>query len=213
MATRAQLLARVQVFLGTDTDDPQFDATVLNDILQDAYWSLLEDIRLTDPNYLATTVTLSPASSSSRVYTFAAQTSPITDFAGWLDVRWSDETGIRLNEVRYDELSGKQGDTFALTGQDEALVLTVSPNADPGQSIWLRYAQWPAAWTADTDTPSQIPVRFHDVVALEALFAFGLGGEQRLPPELQNRWMDRRSQLLASVSRRGVQPPPARTAR
>lgn len=213
MATRAQLRGRVRVFLGTSDDDPEYDDDTLNDLLQDAYWSLLEDLRQLNPNYLATGVTLAAQSSTSRVYSLAAQSTAITDFAGWLDVRWTDENGLRLAEVRYDELSWADGNSFALTGQDEALVLTTSSLADAGTALWFRYSQWPAAWSADADTPTKIPTRFHDVVALEALFAFGLGGEQRIPPELNARWMDRRGQLLASVSRRGVQPPTARTPR
>lgn len=211
--TRGELATRVRQFLGTAEDDPQFSGTVLNPILQDAYWAILEDIRLLNPGYLQTTVTLTADSATSRLYTFSTQAAPITDFAGWLDVRWTDGDGVPLREVRYDELRNADADAFALSGQDETAVLTVSPLADAGQPLWLVYSPWPAAWTTDSNTPSLIPVRYHDVLALEALYAFGLGGEQRLPPELYTRWTDRRSQLLESVAKRGVQPSTMRVVR
>jgi hypothetical protein len=45
-----------------------------------------------------------------------------------------------------------------------------------------------------------------DVVALEALFAFALGGESRWPQELRERWTNRRAALFAHIRQRGVQP-------
>jgi len=213
MATRAQLATRVRQFLGTAEDDPQFEDTILNPILQDAYWAILEDIKKLNPGYLQTVVTLVPDSATSRTYTFAMQVPPLTDFAGWLDVQWSDQDGAALREVRYDELPFADADTFALSGQDETAVVTIPSAATPGTDLRLVYAAWPALWTTGTDSPDLIPVRYHDVVALEALYAFGLGGEQRIPPELYTRWQDRRSQLLESVAQRGVQPSTMRVVR
>ena len=211
--TRSELATRVRQFLGTAEDDPQFSSTVLNPILQDAYWAILEDIKKLNPGYLQATVTLVPDSTTSRTYTFATQSVPLTDFAGWLDVRWTDENGWPLREVRYDELLTVDSEAFALSGQDETAVVTIPPTATPGTNLRMVYAAWPAAWTSDTDSPSMIPVRYHDVVALEALYAFGLGGEQRIPAELFTRWQDRRSQLLESVAQRGVQPSTMRVVR
>lgn len=210
---RSELATRVRQLLGTAEDDPQFSATVLNPILQDAYWSLLEDIKKLNPGYLQAFVTLVPDSASSRTYTFSMQVPPLTDFAGWLDLRWTDENGWPLREVRYDELGGMDAGAFALSGQDETAVVSIPPAATPGTNIRMVYAAWPALWTADTDSPDKIPVRYHDVVALEALYAFGLGGEQRIPAELFTRWQDRRSQLLESVAQRGVQPSTMRVVR
>lgn len=211
--TRSELATRVRQFLGTAEDDPQFSDTILNPNLQDAYSGLLEDIKQLNPGYLQTSVTLAADSATSRIYTWATQTPTITDFAGWLDIRWTDENGVPLTEVRYDELRNANANAFALSGQDEALVLTVASLADAGQPLWVVYNAWPAAWTSDTDSPTKIPVRYHDVVALEALFVFGLGGEQRIPGELYTRWETRRAQLMQSVAKRGVQPSTMRVVR
>lgn len=196
----------VRSFLGTAEDDPQYSSTILDPILQAAYFSLLEDVKASNPGYLGTTTTLQAASATSHTYALAAQSPAITTFAGWLDVRYTDEDGSPLQEVRFDELSGMPGECFALVGQDEALTLITSTESTAGNALWFRYIAWPAEWTSDNDTPTKLPSRFHDVIALEALFAFGLGGEQRLPPELYDRWQDRRGQLIDSVTRRGIQP-------
>lgn len=210
---RSELCTRVRQYLGTAEDDPQFSDTILNPNLQDAYSGLLEDIKKLNPGYLQTSATLAANSTTSRIYTLATQAAPITDFAGWLDIRWTDGDGWPLREVRYDELNNADADAFALSGQDESLVLTTAPFATAGAPLWMAYIQWPAAWTASTDSPDLIPVRYHDVVALEALFVFGLGGEQRVPPELYTRWETRRSQLMESVAQRGVQPSTMRVVR
>ena len=60
--------------------------------------------------------------------------------------------------------------------------------------------------TAGTAVPNGVPLKFHDVIALEMLYCFGLGGEQRLPPELWERWQRRRGQLISHVGKRGTQP-------
>ncbi|KKL98193.1 hypothetical protein LCGC14_1826830, partial [marine sediment metagenome] len=195
----------IRVFLATPTDDPAYSDTILNPIVQEAVDSLLTDINEQNPSYNSTTVTLAADSSSGRVYTFASQSTPITDFARWLEIRRTDSDGLELIEVRYDELRAAGADHFVITGVDSAPVLETSFDSTAGTAIWLRYTKWFADMTDDNDVPSGIPLKFHDVIALEALFAFGLGGEQRLPPDLRNRWFDRRNQLIHHVGRRGSQ--------
>lgn len=206
MASRSTIRTWLLHMLGADADDPAFTAAILNPILQQAADSLVSEIQRANRSYLVKSVTLAADSSTSHDYTFATQASAITDFAFWLEVRWKDKDGLLLDEAGIEELNGAGGDYFAVLGPDEEPVLVTSDESEAGKAIYLRYGYWPAEMADDNAAPGGIPTRFHDVVALEALFAFGLGGEQRIPPELSTRWFDRRAQLLAHVGRRGVQP-------
>lgn len=206
MANRGALRDILYALLGTTSDDQAFPSTTLNTLLQQAVDSLLADIQLANPHHLSKIVTLTAASATSRLYQFSAQAPAITDFARWLEVRYDDEDGLELTERRLEDLRGSGADHFALTGVDEAPTLQTSKDSTAGTPLFFRYAYWPAQMSSDSSTPDGIPLRFHDVVPLEALFAFGLGGEQRRPPELSLRWTDRRAQLLTHVGRRGVQP-------
>ncbi len=209
MAARSTIVSTIRVFLATPSDDPAYSNTILNPIVQQAVDSLLTDINEQNPSYNSTPVTLAADSSTGRVYTFASQSTPITDFGRWLDIRWTDSDGLVLTEVRYDELRPAGADHFIITGIDSAPTLETSPDSEAGKAIWLRYTQWFADMTSgsggDTDVPSGIPLKFHDVIALEALFAFALGGEQHRPADLRDRWFDRRAQLIHHVGRRGSQ--------
>lgn len=205
MASRLVIKGWIRRFLGTSDDDPAFDDSVLDPIVQQAVDSLLTAIQDVNPDYLVKPpVLLTADSPTSHNYTFASQSAPITDFAKWLEVRYTDEDGAQLDEARLEELASFGGDFFAITGPDEAPILVTSSDTEAGTGLWLRYAYWPAVLAGDSSQPTGISSRFHDVVALEALFAFGLGGEQRLPPELRERWFDRRGQLLARAGRRGT---------
>ena len=206
MASRSTIVTSIRRFLGAKSDDPAYSATILNAIVQEAADSLLTDINEQNPGYNSTTVTLEADSTTSRTYTFATQSTPITDFARWLEIRWTDFEGLELTEVRYDELQPAGQDHFFIAGIDSEPVLETSPGSSAGKDIFLRDTKWFADMKADADVPKGIPLKFHDVIALEALFAFALGGEQRTPPELQARWFDRRAQLIHHVGRRGSQP-------
>ena len=199
-------MTTIRVFLGTPSDDPAYSDTILNPIVQQAVDALLTDINEQNPGYNSTTVTLTADSTTSRQYTFASQSSAITDFARWLEIRWTDSAGLELTEARYDELRAAGQDHFFIAGIDSEPVLETSPDSTAGTDIFLRYTKWFADMTADNDVPKGIPLKFHDIIALEALFAFALGGEQRTPPELRTRWVDRRAQLIHHVGRRGNQP-------
>lgn len=206
MATRATIRSTLLTFLATASDDPLYSATILDPIIQQAVDALLHDIQEANPDYLSTSVTLTANSTSSHLYTFATQAVPVTDFARWLEVRYTDENGVPLAECRLEELRDFGSDYFCITGPDETPILQTSTDSPAGTALFFRYAYWPVVLASDTSEPTGIPNRYHDVVELEALFAFGLGGEQRMPPELFGRWRDRRAQLLARVGRRGVQP-------
>ncbi len=203
---RQTILTRVRTYLGTASDDPAYTDAILNPIAQEAADSILTDINQQNEGYNSTTVTLKSDTTTSYTYTFSTQATPITDFARWIEVRWTDSTGLQLIEVRYDELRPSGQDAFYISGIDSAPVLETSPDSTAGTDVWLRYTKWFADMSADTDVPAGIPLKFHDVIALEMLYAFGLGGEQRLPRELYDRWLDRRGQLIHHVGQRGSQP-------
>ena len=205
MASRSTLKLWIRTLLATTSDDPAWSDAVLDPIVQQAADSLTSDIHRANPQALYKEATLAANSSTSHSYTFASQSTPITDFAGWIEARWDNSEGLELHEVRLDELRAADQDHFTLTGLDEATILVTSPDSGAGTPVWLRYRYWPARLADDNSVPGGISTYFHDVIALEALFAFGLGGEQQLPRELYGRWQDRRSQLMASVGRRGSQ--------
>jgi hypothetical protein len=205
MASRLTLKLWLRQWLGTASDDPAFADALLDPSLQAAYDGLIADLKEISPGFLvATAVTLVADTVTSHRYTFATQSVPITDFAKWLQVRYLTEDGSLLSECRVDELSEAPAGYFALSGPDDTAVLVTSPDTAVNTALWFQYTAWPAAFTADASVPSAIPSRFHDVVALECLFVYGNGGEQRMPPELRERWQTRRAQLLSAVSRRGV---------
>ena len=205
MASRGTLRTLIRTFLGTSADDAAFSAAILDPIVQQAVDSLIASIQDANPDYLVKLVTLVADTTTSHNYTFATQGTPIADFAKWLEVRYDDEDGSQLVEARLEELRDLGTDYFTIKGPDEAPVLVTSADSPAGKSLYFRYAYWPAELVDDNSVPTGIPSRFHDVVALEALFVFGLGGEQRLPRELYDRWFDRRAQLLSRVGRRGTQ--------
>lgn len=207
MASRGTLRTLLLQYLATSADDAAFNPTVLNELLQQGYDSLVSDIHIQEPSYLSKTVMLTPFSATSHEYRFASQSPAITDFAHWVVVRLESDEGLDLDWCRHDELRDQGSDFFTIIGPDDSAVLHTSPDTIVGEEIFLRYGYWPTAFAADGDTPAAIPTRYHEVVALEAAYiAFGLGGEQRISPELLSRWNDRRAQLMHHVSRRGIRP-------
>ncbi len=205
MAARSTIVTGIRTLLAAESDDPAYSDTILNPIVQKCVDSLELDINIQNPFYNSTTVTLAADSSSSRLYTFATQSTAITDFSRWLEVRWTDEDGLELHEVKGDELRDSGQDHFAISGIDSAPTLQTSKDSEAGKDIFFRYTVWRDDLSSDGSVPGAIPLKFHDVIELEALFAFALGGEQRRPPELYTRWQDRRSQLIHHVGQRGAQ--------
>ena len=205
MASRATIRGWIRNLLGTTSDDPFFKASTLDPIIQQACDALVTAISEENPDYLVKPpVTLTAQSATSHSYDFAQL--QITDFAKVLELRYTDEDGAELMEARLEELRDAGADYYAITGDDEHAVLQTSKATEAGTALWMRYRYWPADMDDDADSPEGIPTKFHDVVALEALFAFGLGGEQRLPPELHARWIDRRAQLFQHVKSRSTVP-------
>lgn len=192
--------------VGTSSDDPQYTDAVLEPIVQAAYDALIADIQLQNRGYLSTTAILTAGSATSHSYAFSAQTPAITLFAYWMEVRWNDEEGALLAEARLEDLRDAGEGYFAVTGPDATPVLVTSPDSPAGETLFIRYGYWPLEITEDADIPTGVPTRFHDVIVLESLFGgFGIGGEQRMPKEYYDRWIDRRAQLMSRLGRRGVQ--------
>lgn len=206
MASRATIRTWLRSLLGTSSDDPAFTDAILDPLLQQSVDVILQEITDSNPAYLSKTVTLIADSTTSRNYTFATQNPAIADFSKWLEVRYTDQDGAEFDHARLEELDRAGSSFFDIIGPDDTAVLVTSPDTTVGHKLWMRYAYWPAVLVDDNSVPSSIPSRFHDVVALECLFAFALGGEARRPPELRDRWLDRKAQLLAHVGRRGVAP-------
>lgn len=200
---RQTIRGLMYAWLGTTEDDPSFPATLLDPAIQQSYDSLVEEIRQADPDYLVEEVTLAAVDATSHRYLLEAQAAR---FSSWIDIRYDDEDGLQLQQCRYADLPDTGSGFFALSGPDGATILRTSKDTEAGKPLWLRYASWPVELAADIDVPSLVPARFHDVIGLEALFVFGVGGEQKFPDDLKDRWRKRRAQLLDHVSRRGPTP-------
>jgi hypothetical protein len=209
---RAQVKSLIRTYLGTGSDDPAFSDAVLEPVIQNVVYGLIAELHLANRSYLAKSVTLAADGAASHVYTFGSQSPAITDFAYWLEVRLDDADGSALEEVRLDELNDAYGDSFALSGPDGSVVLTTSKGTTAGTPLFLKYGYWPAALTSDSDAIPGLPAQFHEVVALESLFLFGVGNEGQRPPELRERWMNQRAALWSHVGTRGVQPSRTRVA-
>lgn len=207
MASRATIKGWIRNLLGTTADDPFFADETLDPIVQQAADAIVGAILEHNPDFLAKTpVTLAALAATSNIYDLQTQAVPVTDFAGVLELRLTDDSGAAFIEARLAELHESGSQYYAITGVDESAQIVTSKDTAAGTPLWLRYRYWPADMVEDTDAPGGIPVKFHDVVALESLFAYGLGGEQRLPAELFQRWQDRRVQLLLHVGRRSTRP-------
>lgn len=213
MATRAQVKTWIRNFLGTGADDPLYGDTsagvspLLDPIVQQVVDGIIADIAEANRAYLSKFATILPDTpTTGRIYSLATQSVPITDFSHWLELRYRDEDGALFDECRLEELSDAGADFFAITGPDEAAVIQVSRGTAAAQTLWLRYGYSPADLVDDTTPIPGIPASYHELVALEALYVFGIGGESRLPPELRERWVDTRASLIQHVTRRGVTP-------
>ncbi len=198
MASLATLRANVLIFLGTNSNDKAFPTATLDVLIQNAVNKTVSDIEEMSPGFTRTVVTLT-GTDGSHSYTLAS------DFSRALDVRITDSEGVKLREVRDDELNSFSGYTFTITGSDHLATLVTGPTVEEGADLYFKYRAWPADLSLTTDVPETIPRKFHDVIALEAAkVGFGLGGEQAFPAVLQDQLDERRAQLFAHCARRSV---------
>lgn len=211
MATRGEVKTWIRTLLGTGEDDPVYGnqapgvSAVLDPAVQHVVDQLISEMHVANPGYLSTFASLTPAAAGSNLYDLAAQADPITDFAGWLELRFNDENGSLFEEARLEELKSSGSGYFCVTGTDDAPIIQTSSDTQGGIPLWLRYRIWPDNLVDDNTPIPGIPRRFHDVVALEALFVFAVGGESRWPEEMRERRRDRHAAMIAHVTRRGNQ--------
>lgn len=203
MATRAQLRATVLGFLGTKSTDPFYKAedgsSRLDGLLAEAHDALFLDTVLVNPSYALKVGSLSP-SVDTRDYALP------TDFASWREVRLTNGDGVLYAEVDWESLGRQGGNIFALTGPHHDAVLTAGAGTSLNSVLWLRYVYVPTWATGDGIEPDAFPPWVHGLIALEATqLAYTLGDEQRMPPDLAMRLIDRRAQWFQFVGRRGAQ--------
>jgi hypothetical protein len=189
---------RVYVYLGTRSTDPMYPATTVDALINAVANKYIADVHELAPSYLRKTATLT---SATRSYNLPA------DFAGYIDVRETDESGAALDEIRDDDVNHFSGTpAFSITGPDQAAVLTTSGGVTAGRDIYLKYRYQPAELSGSA-APDWMPTQFHDLLAREAAIdAAGLGGEGSLTDRFIAETQDRRAQFWSHVGRRGVQP-------
>lgn len=207
--------SRLRTYLGAAIDDPLYGdiagigvSPVLDVAVQDAVNGLIADIAEANPTYNCSYATLSPTDPVAQPNIYNITGTPFTSypFARWLALRYDNQDGADLDEVRFNDLAGAGGQHFAVVTPDETAQIVLHSSELTTQLLWLLYGFWPLDLTSDSSSIVGIPSRFHDVVALEALFVYAVGGEAVRPPDLRQRWLDRRAQLIAHVSRRGTTP-------
>lgn len=197
MATLAGLRTLVYTYLGTVSTDPAYSLTTVNTLLNAVGNRYIDDIHQMKPDYLVKTATITGAAHS---YTLP------TDFAGWLEVRLVDATGRSLDEARHEELNDG-GSFFSITGPDGTAILTTSDAVTAGSAIYLRHRYTPAELSGDTDVPTWMSSRHHDLLAREAAIdAYGLGNESQPASTFIATTAERRAQFWLAIGRRGVQP-------
>ena len=199
---RAGMRSLLRMMLGIDETDPTYTDARLNMALLHGHQSLLTDIEVHTPDFLWKTATLAVDSGETHKYTLSTQSAPITDFSGWLEMRYTDKDGSLLRECRADEMREAGGDYFSISSLDETAIITTSDDSPDSKALWLRYRYWPPDMDTDDDVPGGIPAKFRDVVALESLSVVA----PNAPQNLYLRWIDRRGQLMAHIGRRGVAP-------
>lgn len=213
MSSLAVLRAQTLVLLATSSDDPLYTPAVVNGFLRDVHHSLVDEIHRTNRNYLYHDVLLVPDATTTQPwstspvlsYTLNTQTPPITDFAYYIELRKTNDDGDLLRECPLDAIRDAGNGFFAVSYTDDSAQIRVSKDTEAGLNVYMKYGYWPVDMQADTDAPGGIPLQFHDVLPLEACFSFGLGGESVFPPDLKQRWIDRKSALIAHVAQRGTQ--------
>ena len=200
MSTLAALRSLVYTYVGTASTDPAYPSGTVNTLLNAVGNRYVDDIHQMKPDYLVKTTTLTTAAAS-HAYTLPS------DFAGFLEVRLTDATGWMMTEVRHDELNlGFGGPVFSITGPDGTAILTTADSVTAANAIYLRHRYTPVEMAADTDVPTWMPSRFHDLLAREAAIdAYGLGNESQPAGHFIQSTEDRRAQFWYSIGRRGVQ--------
>lgn len=198
--TLADLRTAVRAYLGVSDTDKAFTNTRLTRWLNDA----LNELRIDAPkSYFQQRATWAADASTSRVYTLASQSPAVTALQSIIELRLDSVSGSKLREVSFEQLPAWAGLAYAVTGADEAATITTNDGTPAGATLYVVYEAWPAELSGDSDTPSWLPSRFHDVPALMAAeVAFASGDEGQMPGTLARKLQDRRAELLSHMRRR-----------
>jgi hypothetical protein len=199
MLNLGQLRGMFYAYLGTPDSDPMYPPTTANALINAVARKYHNDIQQANPDFFAVTTTLI-ADVGTRDYQLP------DDFAGWLDVRFTNSQGYALEETRFDELPSAWGfAAFAITGTDDAAVLHTSNYCTVAVPLYFAYTQSAADLAGDSDVPSWMPQDFHDLLAREAAIdAYGLGAESAPSPVFMQETMDRRAMFWLKVGKRGA---------
>lgn len=202
MATLSKIRAKVYGYLGTTSTDRAYPAAAVNGYVNDA----LNELKADAPSGLwYQRATWTADSATGRTYSLATQSPAVTSLHRIVEIRTQSTTGPKLRELTFEQLPAWDGLTFAVTGADEAATVTTGDAVAAGATLYVVFEAWPAELSADSDTPSWLAGRFHDVPALMAAeIAFALGGESRMPPTLATKLLDRRAQLQSHWKRRSL---------
>jgi len=192
MATRSELKAQLRAMLGLSSDDPLASDVVLNPILNWAYQGVVAEIADLAPDALWASGTIALTALSGSTVAGVYQIRSLRD---------TDAEGTDLVRVPRSELP-MASNAYALTGVEAPFTVRVSADVTTS-TLYYDYTQAAGGsdLIADSTVPALVPTRFHDVIALEALFSAELGGEQTRPAALRQRHQDRKAQLFAYLVR------------
>jgi hypothetical protein len=197
-----QIADGTYAYLGTSSSDKAFPRTRVNRWINDALNALYADL---PAGYLQVSATWAADASTLRRYTLASQSPAVTALRKIVTLRLNDADGAALREAPFDQLDFRAGNLYAVTGADEAAVLHVSLDVEPGTPLYAVYEAWPSELTDDGHSPTALPSRFHDIPALMAAKAgFASGDESRWPDTYETLLSDRTAQFYAHVGRRSA---------
>lgn len=189
---RAELKRSLRAVVGLASDDPLASDEVLNPIINQAYQDVVALIADAAPGALmdSDTVTL-----TAHVGTLPAAVHQLKA------VREDDQDGADLLRCPWEELPYISGG-YAVTGLTGAFTITVNDDVT-ATILYVAFTQTAGDndLDDDADTPTLVPTAYHDVIYLTAAFAAGLAGEQRVPPAIEARRMDRTARLLDHLGR------------
>lgn len=186
-------------YLGTPATDPMYPPATANALINAVAHKYMDDLSQSDPARFFNVVTLTP-NTDTRDYPLPS------DFQMALDVRFASNQGVKLDVVRYDELNAAWAfAAYALTGDDANAVLHTSQFCTQGESLYFLYQQAQVDMAADTDEPTWMPARYHDLLARKAAIdAYGLGDEAAPSPTFMQETADREAQFYLAIMRRTV---------
>lgn len=199
--TRDEMRTYMRTLLGVEDNDQLFTDARLDLLLEHAHAGLVGEMRKVAPDYFVKTSTITYSGTANQ-YNLGAQ---IPDFAEVLSVRVTDATGAKLSPTGIEQIGSAGSNKYALYDRDDIAKIITSGDVTGAVSLWVRYSYWPTALTSNIAPPG-VPEKYHEVVPLEAVFAFEIGNEQQVPKVLRERWELRKRQLLAHISNRVLVP-------